>query len=152
MGVFCCVKPSPTHGWMTINRLKSVIKENRKSGKKRQKKEKHPYFDEIHELIVEVNRHITNRITNMATAIMQTDEVDSAASDKESVFCSNCKTQVVDGICCEFCEVWFHYAEECSGVENTENKILENKHILMYAMTATKQGNQRNKSRRQTAI
>ena len=26
--------------------------------------------------------------------------------------------------------MWFHYEEECSGVENAENKILENKPIL----------------------
>ena len=109
-----------------MNRLKNVIKENRKSGKK-QKKKKHPDFDEIHELIVKVDRHITNRINNMATANMQTnDEVDSSATtDTESVFCGSCKTQVVDGICCDFCEMGFHYAEECSGVENAENKILE---------------------------
>ena len=64
--------------------------------KKKQKKKKHPDFDEIHELIEKVDRHITNRIKNMATANMQTDdEVDSSAtSDKESAFCGNCKTQV----------------------------------------------------------
>ena len=27
-----------------------------------------------------------------------------------------------DGICCDFCEIWFHYEEECSGVENAKNK------------------------------
>ena len=82
-----------------MNRLKNVIKENRKSEKK-EKKKKHPDFDEIHELIVKVDRHITIRIKNMATANMQTDdEVDSPTTfDTESALCGNCKTQVVDGM------------------------------------------------------
>ena len=38
---------------------------------------------------------------------------------------------VGDGICCDFCKMWFHYEEECSGVENAENKqILKNEHIF----------------------
>ena len=87
-----------------MSRLKNVIKKNRKSGKK-QKKKKHPDLDEIHELIVEVDRHITNRIKNMATAKMQTDDevASSASSDTESALCGNCITQVVDGISCDFC-------------------------------------------------
>ena len=40
------------------------------------------------------------------------------------------KYPVVDGICCDFYKMWFHYEEECLGVGNAENKILENKHIL----------------------
>ena len=50
-----------------------MIKENRKGGKK-QKKKKDRDIDEIHELIVTVDRYITNRIKSMATANMQTDD------------------------------------------------------------------------------
>ena len=102
--------------------------------KKKQKKKKDRDVDEIQKLILTVDRHITNRIKSMATANMQTDgEMDnSATSDNtESAFCGHCKTLVGDGICCDFCEMWFHYEEECSGVENAKNKqILENEHIL----------------------
>ena len=100
--------------------------------KKTQKKKKHPDLDEIPELIVEVDRHISNRIKNMVTANMQTDDeiASSVSFDTESALCGNCITQVVDGISCDFCERWFHYEEECSGVKNAENKILENEHIL----------------------
>ena len=62
----------------------------------------------------------------MATANMQTDEVDGSVSSDTG----HCIMQVVDGISCNFCERWFHYEEECSGVKNAENKILKNEHIL----------------------
>ena len=102
--------------------------------KKTQKKKKNRDIDEIQELIVTVDRHITNRIKSMATTNMQTDdEMDSSATsdNTESALCGHCKTLVGDGICCDFCEMWFHYEEECSGVENAKNKqILKNEHIL----------------------
>ena len=108
-----------------MNKLKSVIKENRKGGKE-QKKKKDCVNDELEKLITEVK--------SMATANMQTDdELDSSATsdNTESALCGHCSTLVGDGICCDFCEMWFHYDEECSGVENVKNKqILKNKHIL----------------------
>ena len=108
-----------------MNRLKSVIKENRKDGKE-QKKKKDCVNDELEKLIIEVK--------SMATANIQTDdELDSSATsdNTESALCGHCSTLVGDGICCDFCKMWFHYDEECSGVENAKNKqILKNKHIL----------------------
>ena len=108
-----------------MNRLKSVIKENWKGGKK-QKKKKDRDIDEIEKLILEIK--------SMATANMQTDdELDSSATsdNTESALCGHCRTLVGDGICCDFCEMWFHYEEECSGVESAKNKqILKNEHIL----------------------
>ena len=99
-----------------MNRLKRVIKENRKGGKK-QKKKKDRDIDEIEKLILEIK--------SMATANMQTDdELDrSATSDNtESALYGHCRTLVGDGICCDFCEMWFHYEEECSEVENAKKK------------------------------
>ena len=120
----------PPKGWWMMNTLKNVIKKNPKSERK-QKKKKSSDLDEIYELLEEADLHITNRNKNMATANMQTDEVaDSVSSDTESALCGSCITQVVDGVSCDFCERWFHYHEECSGVENAENKRLENEHIL----------------------
>ena len=102
-----------------MNRLKSVIKENRKGGKE-QKKKKDCDNDEIEKLLLEIK--------STATANMQTDdELDSSATsdNTESALCGHCRTLVGDGICCDFCEVLFHYEEECSGVENAKNE-----HIL----------------------
>ena len=96
-----------------MNKLKSVIKENQKGGKE-QKKKKDCVNDELEKLIID-------------------DELDSSATsdNMESALCGHCSTLVGDGICCDFCKMWFHYDEECSGVENVKNKqILKNKHIL----------------------
>ena len=97
------------------------------------KKKNHPDLDEMYELLEEVDRYIINRNKNMATANMQNDDevASSASSDTESALCGNCVSQVVDGISCDFCERWFHYEEECSGVKNVEKKNLENEHILL---------------------
>ena len=97
-----------------MNRLKSVI--NRKGGKE-QKKKKGIDNNEIDKLILEIK--------SMATANMHTDdELDRSATsvNTESALCGHCRTLVGDGICCDFCEVWFNYEEECSGVENAKNK------------------------------
>ena len=82
-----------------------------------QKKKKDCDNDEIEKLLLEIK--------SMATANMQTDDkLDSSATsdNTESALCGHCRTLVGDGICCDFCEVWFHYEEECSGVENAKNK------------------------------
>ena len=78
-------------------------------------------------------------------ANMQTDEVaDSVSSDTKSALCGSCITQVIDGISCDFCERLFHYDEECSGVENAENKILESEHILYVCDDCSKAKKSRN--------
>ena len=56
--------------------------------------------------------------------------VDTDTSVDECITCGYCTAVVNDGICCDFCERWFHFDNACSGLDDKYKRMMSHENVL----------------------
>ena len=55
---------------------------------------------------------------------------DASSTVSEEGMCGHCMAIVNDGICCDFCETWFHFDSLCSGLEDRYRRMMDHENVL----------------------
>ena len=75
---------------------------------------------------------------------MSEGDSDTSSLASSVTSCGHCTAVVNDGICCDYCDRWFHFDSMCSGLDVTYKRMMKHDNVLYICNKCKKERPQKN--------